>query len=125
MKRLHNNTILKHLNGYFTALDDINGGQNEFTTRAVLLESNDNILNELKFFTAKDVKNLKIIRRKEYKNAYYSSDLLKLLILPKPFSGLYPPWDSHIISDEHLKLYKDYCIGHIADYIHFIFEKEG
>ena len=117
--------MIKHLNGYFTALDDINGGQNEFTTRAILIQSDDNILNELKFFTIKDIKNLEIIKKKAYKDAYGVSDFLKLLILPKPFSGLYPPWNSHIILDEKLKLYKDYCIGHITDYINFSFMEEG
>lgn len=119
------NNMVKYLNGYFKALNDISGGQNEFHSTAILVWSDDDIMNELKLFTNPKVKNIKIIKRKEYKDSFLSGSLIKKLILPKPFSGLYPPRDVHTIPSDNLKLYKDYCTDHISDYINFSFMEEG
>jgi hypothetical protein len=45
--------------------------------------------------------------------------------LSKPFSGLYPPWNSHSIPREILEQYREYTIGHIEDSIDMVFNKEG
>jgi hypothetical protein len=98
------NNMVKYLNGYFRALNDISGGQNEFHSTAVLMLSDDDIMNELKLLTNPNVKSLKIIKRKEYRDSFFIGSMIKKLILPKPFSGLYPPRDAHTIPSDNLKL---------------------
>jgi len=103
------NNMIKYLNGYFKALNDISGGQNEFHSTAVLMWSDDDIINELKLLTNPNVKNLKIIKREEYRDSYLTGSMIKKLILPKPFSGLYPPRDA--LYRAHYRLYKFFFYG--------------
>jgi len=119
------NNMIKHLNGYLKALNDICGGQNEFHSNAVLIYSDDDIVNELKLFSKPNIKNLKIIRKQEYSDSYLSGSIIKKMILSKPFYGLYPSLDTHTIPSKNLESYKDYCIEHIAEYINFAFMEEG
>ena len=126
MKVLINN-MLERLKGYFDALDDINGGQREFTTVASLIYTeSDNILDEIQISSRNTkMNNLEILKKVKYENSYGIGDFLKTLLLNKPFSGLYPPWDTHSIPRETLEQYSKYCIGHIEDSIDFIFNEES
>ena len=118
-------THITYLNGYFKALNDISGGQNEFHITASFILSDESIINEIKFFTHKDVNNINIIKIKTYKEVFGIGYFLRDTLLIKPFSGLYPPWNSHTIPKDNLKLYMDYCIDHISDYIDFTFINDG
>ena len=126
MKVLNNN-MMERLRGYFDALDDINGGQREFTTVASLIYTEDsNILDEIQLFSRNtNMENLEIIKEVKYENSKGIDSFLKKLLFPKPFSGLYPPWNSHSIPNAILEEYCKYSIGHIEDYIDFIFHEEG
>lgn len=126
MKAL-NNDMMERLCGYFDALDDINGGQREFTTVASLIYTEDNnILDEIELFSRNiKMENLEILKEVKYENSNGTESFLKKLLFPKPFSGLYPPWDSHSIPNRVLEEYCNYSISHIEDYIDIIFHKEG
>jgi len=122
-----NNTIVDRLQGYLEALDDINGGQREFTTVVTLISSKeDNLLTEIKTFSKNIfMENPRIIKRKNYKNLCGIDSFLNLLLFSKPFSGLYRPWDTRCFSKKVFKAYKDYCLAHISDYIDFAFNEAG
>jgi len=122
-----NNDMMERLKGYFDALDDMNGGQREFTTVASLIYTEDNtILDEIQsYFRNTRMGNLEVKEKINYENCYGVGSFLKILLLPKPFSGLYPPWDNHFIPSSILEQYCQYFIGHIEDSIDSIFSKEG
>jgi hypothetical protein len=126
MKALNNNTM-ERLKGYLDALDDINGGQREFTTVASLIYTEDNnILDEIQLFSRNtQMENLKVLKKVKYKHSYGVGSFLKILLLSKPFSGLYPPYNSHSIPREIVEQFRKYTIGHIEDLIDIIFYKEG
>jgi len=125
--RVIKSTMIDRLQGYLEALDDINGGQREFTTVVTLISSEkDDLLTEIEMFSKNiSMKNPKVIKRKNYKDLCGIDSFLNLLLFPKPFSGLYPPWDTHSLPMEVLKPYKDYCLAHISDYIDFAFNEAG
>ena len=124
-----NNDMIERLKGYFDALDDINGGQREFTTVASLIYTEDednNILEEIKISSRNtQIKNLEILEKREYINFYGIGSFLGKLLFSKPFSGLYLPLNNCTIPSSILEQYRQYSIGHIEDFIDFIFTKEG
>lgn len=120
------NSKMERLKGYFNALDDINGGQREYTTVATLVSSKEDVSSDIKLFSRNiHMKNPEVIKRIKYDNCNGIDNFLKILLFPKPFSSLYPPWDNHIVPSEILKQYRNYSIGHIEDSIDSIFSKEG
>jgi hypothetical protein len=120
------NDAMERLKGYFCALDDINGGQREYTTVATLISSSQDILSDIKMFSRNsNINNPKIIKKIAYDNCNGIDSFLKILLFSKPFSGLYPPLDSHKIPREILEQYKIYSIAHIGDCIDAVFSNEG
>jgi len=119
MKKITENKHIKHLKGYLDALDDINGGQREFTTTIDMIKSkSSNAIQEIEFLS-EGFKNLQIIKSEKYLESHYISFLLEKLILYKPFYGLYDLKNETIIPNTILEQYKKYVIFHLEDYIDF------
>ena len=123
--KILNNIYVNRIQGYLNALDDISGGQREFSTVVSLISSETtNIVDEI-YLCSKNIniKDIQILKQTSCK--YCTDSLFKILLLPKAFSGLYPPYNEYYIPNNILKPYLNYIISHLQDFIDFAFGEEG
>lgn len=124
MKKI-NNKYIKHIKGYFDALDDISGKQREFTTKVAFISSeSDDLLFYIKEFYSY-LENPIIIKKRKYANSYGIGIFFKKLLLINPFLMLDVSNQKQKISENILNNYRDYVIFHLNDYINMSFEAEG
>ena len=102
------------INGYLTALGDIEGLQSFFRCR--FLRANNENLSEKIGFVFSDMGNLKILKEKDFGQSYLYEDIFEKIILQNPFMEC--KIDPSILSN-----YREYMIFHLTDYVDFALEK--
>ena len=118
--------MMDRIRGYLSALDAIDGAQNEYVTAATLISSNETLsYNINKFSPSKIIKDPKIICSFVKKDGFYVEAILKKLLLNKPFSGLYPPLERNKIPNDILEEYSAYIIPELCDMIEYAFADAG
>ena len=118
MKVIDNDDI-KRIQGYLDALDDINGGQREFYSTIDLISSEDDTTVSNIKFLSESLKQASIVKVAKYPKSFGIGYFLEQILLLKPFSGLYPPFDTSKVPEDILQTYKEYVIFHLEDYIDF------
>lgn len=119
-----NNKLTTHIDGYLDALSDIDGCRREFVSRAFLVHSKKSDLQAALSLFFEYIKEPTIIKEKNYLDNNYIEFFLKEMLLIKPFSGLYQPYESNKIPKDFEDSYRDYVVFHLSDYIDLIFESQ-